>query len=117
MRVVDSAIWTSGDPVSFSPRLCSAISLPLTSFSTAKLAGKYTGRPSPGVFDGAVRTRIGPGAPLVRPVDHDRVGVAERVVSGRHQHHVLAAPGHLTRAWIVRLDGERDAVREEGHPW
>jgi len=29
--------------VSFSARLCSAISVPLTSFSTAKLAGQYTG--------------------------------------------------------------------------
>src|SRR5258708_16545704 len=43
MRVVESAIWTSGDPVSFSARLYSAINLPLTSVSAAKLVGKYTG--------------------------------------------------------------------------
>src|SRR5256885_2165796 len=43
MREVDSAIWTSGDPVSLSPRLCSAISLPLTSFSTAKLDWRLYG--------------------------------------------------------------------------
>jgi hypothetical protein len=48
---VESAIWTSGEPVSLSARLYSAISLPLTSFSTAKLAAKYTGERSAHVFD------------------------------------------------------------------
>src|SRR5690348_3026870 len=46
MRAVESAIWTSGEPVSLSARLCSAISLPLTSFSTAKLGLEvYVGLP------------------------------------------------------------------------
>ena len=42
MRVVKSAIWTSGEPVSVSARLYSAISLPLTSVSTAKPKKNYT---------------------------------------------------------------------------
>jgi len=44
MREVDSAIWTSGEPVSLSARLYSAISLPLTSVSTVKPNRDYTGR-------------------------------------------------------------------------
>jgi hypothetical protein len=42
MRELESAIWTSGEPVSLSPRLCSAISLPLTSVSVAKPNRNYT---------------------------------------------------------------------------
>jgi hypothetical protein len=43
MRAVESAIWTSGEPVSFSARLYSAILLPLTSVSSAKPKQDYTG--------------------------------------------------------------------------
>ena len=42
MRELESAIWTSGEPVSFSARRCSAISLPLTSVSVAKPSSNYT---------------------------------------------------------------------------
>jgi len=43
MRAVESAIWTSGEPVSFSPRLYSAIKLLLTAVSSAKPKWNYTG--------------------------------------------------------------------------
>ena len=50
MREVDSAIWTSGEPVSLSARLYSAISLPLTSVSTVKPNRNYTDDPTAPVY-------------------------------------------------------------------
>jgi hypothetical protein len=50
MREVDSAIWTSGEPVSVSARLYSAISLPLTSVSTVKPNRNYTDDPMTPVY-------------------------------------------------------------------
>src|SRR5205823_6046726 len=113
MRAVDSAIWTSGDPVSPSARLCSAISLPLTSFCTAKLTREYTRGQLPDVFDAPVRARVGPAAPLPRTVDHDRVGVAERVVPGRHQLDPGVGARHLAGAWVVRFHGERRPIDQD----
>src|SRR5207247_11082286 len=113
MRAVDSATWTSGDPVSLSARLCSAISLPLTSFSTAKLAGQYTGRSLTDVFDRPIRSRVRPGAPRSRAVDHDRVRVAERIVFGRHQPHATVRARTLRGARVVGLDGKRFAVDQD----
>src|SRR5881296_2050376 len=79
MRAVDSAIWTSGEPVSLAARLCSAISLPLTSFSTAKLGWQVYVGPASRRFAGPsliVRAIDAPGpakAPLVRTIDGSRV--------------------------------------------
>src|SRR5450759_2183388 len=114
MRVVESAIWTSGEPVSLSARLYSAISLPLTSVSTAKLPESIRAprnRPSGGVFDAAVGARIGAGAPCGRAVDHDRMCVPERVMSGRHQLEASIRSGELGRLRIVGFDGSAHAIR------
>src|SRR5882672_2785219 len=111
MREVESAIWTSGEPVSLSPRLCSAISLPLTSVSVAKPTGNYTeaGLTSVlgGPLDGAVRTGIRSSSPGPWPVDENRVRVAQRVVFGGHQ---------LDReTGALKLDGP-GVVRFHGNP-
>jgi hypothetical protein len=102
MRAVESATWTSGEPVSFSARLYSAINLPLTAVSSAKPKRKYTGRRLAAVrgprelaasgsefvgllsdvLDGAIRTRICPRTPGPGSVDDDRLRVAQGVVPG-----------------------------------
>src|SRR6267378_6297772 len=105
MRVVDSATWTSGEPVSLSARLCSAISLPLTSVSIAKPSRNYTeaglstvlGRP----LDRPVRARVGSSSPRPRSVDEDRVRVAKRVMFWRHELDVQARAAQLSGARVV----------------
>src|ERR1700694_3484547 len=104
MRVVESAIWTSGEPVSLSARLYSAISLPLTSVSTAKLPKSIRARqirPSGGEFDAPVRTRVGARAPGIRRIDNDRVRVAKRVMLRGHQLKAAIRPRQLRGMWIV----------------
>src|SRR5690348_14440218 len=117
MRAFERAIWTSGDPVSLSARLCSAISLPLTSFSTAKLARQYTGRRLAAEFDRPVRAGVSPRSPLPRAVDHDRVRMPELVVSRRHELNPAVGPRHPGGSWIVGLDDHRLAVGEDRLPW
>src|SRR5450759_1133335 len=131
MRAVESATWTSGEPVSLSPRLCSAISLPLTSVSVAKPNWNYTAiRPAiPGrapaqpssaglrrAGDGAVRAGSRAGPPRTWAVDHDRVRVAQRVVPWRHQLDSKPRALEVAGAGVVGLDGDRFAVCLDADP-
>ena len=88
MRAVESATWTSGEPVSLSARLYSAINLPLTSVSAAKPKEEYTcdaRLTSRYLLGRAVGPWIGGRTPSVRAIDHDRLRVPERMMVAGHQ--------------------------------
>src|ERR1700681_52166 len=119
MRVVESAIWTSVDPVSLSARLYSAISLPLTSVSAAKLRKSIRAqqiRPSGREFGAPVGARVGARAPGAWPVDQDHVRVSERVMFRRHQLKASIRPGELRGMRVVSFDGGAEAIRLHSDP-
>src|ERR1700694_3293296 len=104
MRVVESAIWTSGEPVSFSARRYSAITLLLTSVSSAKPNRNYTCQTLRHVFDAAVGAGIRSRPPRTWSIDDDCVGMAQGVVSGGHQLDLPARAAEIARVGVVGLD-------------
>src|SRR6266849_5054539 len=116
MRALESAIWTSGEPVSFSDRLYPAISLPLTSVSSAKPSADYTWTRLVDAFDRAIRAWIERCAPVARTVDDDRVRMPQRVVAGRQQLDRRATSRYVACRWIVGLDAHLAAVWSDADP-